>query len=57
MVLVEGRWSNDVGLTADQTVELVRATGRTAELTVMSDPAYWGRPIDDERYMVVSRAS
>jgi ubiquinone/menaquinone biosynthesis C-methylase UbiE len=55
LVLVEGRWENDVGLTADQTLALVRATGRTAHLTVLDDPVYWGRPIDDERYLVVSQ--
>ena len=52
--LVEGRWSTGAGLTADQTVGLVVATGRAAELTVIDDPVYWGRPIEDERYMVVS---
>jgi ubiquinone/menaquinone biosynthesis C-methylase UbiE len=56
LLLVEGRWSNSVGLTADQTVALVRATGRSAELTVMSDPVYWGRQTHDNRYLVVSRA-
>jgi ubiquinone/menaquinone biosynthesis C-methylase UbiE len=56
LVLVEGRWSNDIGLTADETIVLVRATGRTAQLTVLDDPVYWGRPIDDERFLVVSPA-
>lgn len=56
LVLVEGRWSNDVGLTADQTVALVKATGRSAHLTRMSDPVYWGRQTYDDRYMVVSPA-
>lgn len=57
LVLVEGRWSTGVGLGADQTVALVRDAGRSADLTVMSDAAYWGRTIDDDRYMVVSAAS
>jgi ubiquinone/menaquinone biosynthesis C-methylase UbiE len=56
LLLVEGRWSNSVGLTADQTVALVRATGRSAELTVMSDAVYWGRDTHDDRYLVVSPA-
>jgi SAM-dependent methyltransferase len=56
LLLVEGRWSNDVGLTADQTVALVRATGRSVDLNVMSDPVYWGRKIHDDRYLVVSPA-
>ena len=55
LVLVEGRWSTGVGLTADRTVELVEAAGRVAELTRLPEAAYWGREIDDERYVVVSR--
>ena len=56
LLLVEGRWSNDVGLTADQTLALVRATGRSAGLTGMRDSVYWGRQIHDDRYLVVSPA-
>ena len=56
LVLIEGRWFNGAGLTADQTLEFVTATGRTAELTILDDPVYWGRPIEDQRYMVVSPA-
>jgi ubiquinone/menaquinone biosynthesis C-methylase UbiE len=52
LVLVEGRWSNDVGLSADETVTLVEAAGRTAELTRLTDPMYWGRPVEDDRYVV-----
>jgi hypothetical protein len=35
-------------------VRLVEATGRPAELTLLSEPAYWGREITDERYVVRS---
>lgn len=52
LVLVEGRWFNNAGLSAAETVRLVEATGRPAELTLLSDPAYWGREITDERYVV-----
>ena len=55
MVLVEGSWSTGAGLTASQTVGLVEAAGREAELTMLPEAAYWGREIDDERYVVVSR--
>ena len=55
LVLVEGSWSTGAGLTASRTVELVEDTGREAELTMLPDSAYWGREIDDERYLVVSR--
>jgi SAM-dependent methyltransferase len=55
LVLVEGRWGNGAGLSAAQTVELVEATGREAELRMLPEATYWGREIDDERYLVVSR--
>ena len=55
LVLVEGSWSTGAGLSAARTVELVEATGRDAELRVLPDAGYWGREIDDERYLVVSR--
>jgi SAM-dependent methyltransferase len=55
LVLVEGNWSTGAGLTAARTVELVEANGREAELRMLPEAAYWGRRIDDERYLVVSR--
>ena len=54
LVLVEGSWSTGAGLTAQETVALVEATGRRAELRRLPEPAYWGREITDERYLVVS---
>jgi ubiquinone/menaquinone biosynthesis C-methylase UbiE len=54
LVLVEGRWSTGGGLGAAETVALVRAAGREASLTVLAQRQYWGREIDDERYVVVS---
>ena len=50
----KGSWSTGAGLTAEQTLELVRATGRPATLTMLDDEAYWGRATGDERYVVVS---
>jgi ubiquinone/menaquinone biosynthesis C-methylase UbiE len=55
LVLVEGRWHTGGGLTADRTVALVEAVGRTAELRPMPEPVFWGGEIADERYLVVSR--
>ena len=52
LVLVEGRWSNGVGLPAERTVELVEHAGFAASLTRLTDPSYWGRAITDERYLV-----
>jgi SAM-dependent methyltransferase len=55
LVLVEGSWSTGAGLTAEQTVALVRSTGRPADLRALPEAVYWGREITDERYLVVSR--
>jgi len=55
LVLVEGRWSTGAGLGAAETVALVEATGRPAQLLRLDDPAYWGAATRDERYAVVSR--
>jgi ubiquinone/menaquinone biosynthesis C-methylase UbiE len=57
LVLVEGRWSNGAGLTAEQTVALVEAAGCRATLTRLTDPAYWGRSIEDDRYVVTGSAT
>lgn len=54
LVLVEGRWSTDAGLTADQAAGLLREAGREPELRPLPEAVYWGREIDDERYLVVS---
>lgn len=53
LVLVEGSWSTGAGLTMEQTVELVRAAGRTPTATRLPDPVLWGRAITDDRYLVV----
>jgi len=56
LVLIEGHWSNGSGLSAEQTVRLVTEAGRAASLTRLIDPAYWGRSITDDRYVVTSPA-
>ena len=56
LLLVEGQWSNGAGLSADQTLRLVVETGRSASLTRLDDPGYWGRDINDDRYLVTSPA-
>lgn len=55
MLLVEGRWWTGGGLSAEVCAGLVRAAGRPAEVVHLDDPAYWGRDVSDERYLVVSR--
>ncbi|GGM75964.1 SAM-dependent methyltransferase [Lentzea pudingi] len=52
LVLVEGRWSTGAGLTAAEARELVNGD---AVVTPLTDEALWGREIDDERYLLVSR--
>lgn len=54
LVLVEGSWSTGAGLTAAQTTELLAGIGRTCTVRHLPEPVYWGRAIEDERYLVVS---
>ncbi len=54
LLLVEGRWWTGGGLTADQAVDLVLRHRREAAVTRLDDPALWGRPIQDERYLLLS---
>lgn len=54
MVLVEGRWHTGAGLAAAEVMEALSALGRRPEVLVLDDPAYWGGPVDDERYVVLA---
>ena len=53
LVLVEGSWTTGAGLTAEATLALLRAAGRPGTVRHLTDPAFWGREISDERYLVV----
>jgi ubiquinone/menaquinone biosynthesis C-methylase UbiE len=55
LVLVEGRWSTGSGLTATEAGRAVLRHRSDATITVLDDPALWGRPVTDERYLLVSR--
>jgi len=55
MVLIEGRWSTGVGLASANVAELVLRHRSEAEVTILDDPALWGTPITDERYVITSR--
>ena len=55
LVLVEGRWSTGAGLTAEEAGREVLRHRSDASITVLSDPALWGAPVTDERYLLVSR--
>jgi hypothetical protein len=55
LLLVEGRWSTGGGLAAAEVARLVGAVRREADVVPLRDPALWGRPVDDERFLVLSR--
>jgi ubiquinone/menaquinone biosynthesis C-methylase UbiE len=54
LVLVEGRWHTGVGRPAEELLPLVRAATGSAELRHLPDPALWGGPVEDERYLIVA---
>lgn len=54
VVLVEGRWHTGAGLTAAETEAIVRGVREEVTVRPLTDPAYWGRDIADERYLLVS---
>jgi SAM-dependent methyltransferase len=54
LLLVEGHWHTGAGLTAAATTALVLRHRRHADVTVLADPALWGGPIADERYLLHS---
>lgn len=56
LLLVEGSWSTGAGLTAEQTRSLVEGTGRACAVLPLPQERYWGRPVEDERYLVHSPA-
>lgn len=56
LLLVEGSWHTGAGLTADRCRQLVLQHRREADVVALTDPALWGGPITDERYLVVSRS-
>jgi SAM-dependent methyltransferase len=55
LILIEGRWFTGAGLTADECRALVGAHRREAEVRNLDDSALWGKEIDDERYLLLSR--
>ena len=55
LVLVEGRWSTGAGLTTAEAGRAVLRQRSDAMITELDDPALWGGPVNDERYLLVSR--
>lgn len=56
LLLVEGRWHTGAGLPARRTEALVREHRAEVSLRRLPEPVYWGGPIEDERYLVLSPA-
>jgi SAM-dependent methyltransferase len=54
LLLVEGFWFTGGGLTAQRCEGLVREHRSSAVVRRLTDPVYWGREVDDERYLLVS---
>ena len=55
LILIEGRWWTGAGIESAAAVELLAASGRSAWVTPLEDPALWGQAITDERYLVLSQ--
>ena len=55
LVLVEGRWRTGAGIDAEPLAELVRRPGVEVGVTPLDDPALWGHPLVDSRYVLVAR--
>ena len=55
LVLVEGRWHTGAGLTKDECVRLVRGARGAVTAELLTEPALWGGPVSDERYLLVGQ--
>jgi ubiquinone/menaquinone biosynthesis C-methylase UbiE len=55
LVLIEGRWSSGTGLTTAEAGRAVLRQRDDATIIPLDDPALWGGPVTDERYLLVSR--
>jgi trans-aconitate methyltransferase len=54
VVLIEGNWSTGAGVSAAECERIVRTVRHDVRVRPLSDPIYWGRAIEDERYIIVS---
>ncbi|HEV7526963.1 MAG TPA: class I SAM-dependent methyltransferase [Acidimicrobiia bacterium] len=55
LVLIEGRWSTGTGVSARELVSMVRTVIPDVEERPLTDPALWGAPVLDERYVLIAR--
>lgn len=56
VVLVEGRWGTGAGLTAIEAERIVRTVRTEVRVLPLPEAVYWGKEIEDERYLLVSSA-
>ena len=56
VVLVEGRWGNGAGLRAVDAQRIVSTARSEVSVRHLPESVYWGKVIEDERYLLVSRA-
>jgi SAM-dependent methyltransferase len=54
VVLVEGRWGTGAGLTAVDAERIVRTARAEVAVRPMPEAVYWGKEIQDERYLLIS---
>jgi hypothetical protein len=54
LLLIEGHWSTGAGITASDCESLLSRHHKSVVIRHLDDPVYWGRIIDDERYLAVS---
>jgi SAM-dependent methyltransferase len=55
LVLVEGLWQTGAGIPSERLADLVRRPGVDVEVTPLDDPALWGHPLADSRYVLLAR--
>jgi SAM-dependent methyltransferase len=55
VVLVEGRWGTGAGLGASEVEAIVRTARAEATVRHLSEAVFWGKHVDDERYLLTSR--
>jgi ubiquinone/menaquinone biosynthesis C-methylase UbiE len=57
LILIEGRWSTGAGLSAEECRSLVLRHRAEAIVQPLSEnEGLWGKPVDDERYLILSRS-
>lgn len=55
VVLIEGRWDTGAGLTAADAETIVRTVRTEVEVRPLPDAVYWGKDIQDQRYLLISK--